>query len=260
MKHVALITGASSGIGRELASIHAEHGGDLVIVSRKLEDLEQVRDEIMRLHNVKVYCIAKDLSNPNSAHEIFQEIHEQGIKIDYLMNNAGFGGQGYFHLRELERDIDMISVNVISLTKLTRLFLPEFVRRGRGRILNTSSTAALMPGPLQAVYYASKAYVSSFSNALAGELFGTGVTVTALLPGATDTGFGKTSGMDKTNLFKKAIKPRSVAEDGYNAMMRGKLNIMSGVPIPLRMIISISKILPPKMVLQQIKKQQEILK
>ncbi len=258
MKNVALITGASSGIGLELARIHAQKGNDLVIVSRKLSDLEKVKKDFESKYKIKVVCIAKDLSIQASAKELYNEIKKQNIEIEYLMNNAGFGGQGYFHEREWEKDLAMIQVNVITLTELTRLFLPEFVQRKHGRILNTSSTAAIMPGPLQAVYYATKAFVTSFSNAVASEVDGTGVTVTALMPGATETKFGSISGMDKTDLFKKTVSPSVIAKDGYDAMMKGKLNVISGVPASLRATLSISPMMPKKMLLNTIKKQQQV--
>ncbi|OOO00340.1 MAG: short-chain dehydrogenase [Epulopiscium sp. Nele67-Bin004] len=258
MKNVALITGASSGIGLELARIHAKKGNDLVIVSRKLSDLEKVKKEFENKYKIKVVCIAKDLSQPTSAKELYDEIKSQKIEVEYLINNAGFGGQGYFHEREWEKDLAMIQVNIVTLTELTRLFLPEFVARNHGRILNTSSTASFMPGPMQAVYYATKAYVTFFSNAIASELEGTGVTVTSLMPGATETKFGATSGMDKTELFKKTVSPKVVAKDGYEGMMKGKIDVISGVPTMLRATLAISPMMPKKMLLNTIKQQQQV--
>ncbi len=258
MKNVALITGASSGIGKALAMYHAKKGGDSIIVSRKLEDLQKVKTEIESTYNTKVICIAKDLAKANAAQELYNEIKKQKVEVDYLMNNAGFGGQGYFFERELQKESDMIQVNVTALTELTRLFLPDFLNNKKGKILNTSSTASLMPGPLQAVYYASKAYVSSFSNALSCELEDTPVTVTALLPGATESKFGATSGMSNTALFKKTVSPNVVAKDGYEAMLKGKLNVISGLPLSLRLSISLSKFMPKKLVLRIVKSQQSV--
>ncbi|PKP00754.1 MAG: short-chain dehydrogenase, partial [Bacteroidetes bacterium HGW-Bacteroidetes-9] len=160
-----LITGASSGIGKEIANIHAERGGDLVIVARSKDKLDQLKAELESKHSVKVTVIVKDLGLPDAPKEIYDEVKKTGIEIDYLVNNAGFGGLGKFHQREWEQDLAMINLNIVALTALTRLFLPDFVKRNSGRILNVSSTASLMPGPLQAVYFASKAYVTSFSNA-----------------------------------------------------------------------------------------------
>ena len=260
MKKTALITGASSGIGRELANIHASKGGNLVIVSRTKADLLKVKEEIESTYNVQVDYIAKDLTKITSAQEIYDEIKAKDITIDYLMNNAGYGGQGLFYERSWEKDLGMIQVNVIALTNLTRLFLPDFVARNSGKILNTSSTASLMPGPLQAVYFATKSYVTSFSNSIASELEGTNVTVTALLPGAINTNFAKTSGMDKTTLFDKTFSPKVVAKAGYNGMLEGKLNVLAGLTLTQKILLSLLPLLPKKLVLDQIKKDQQITK
>lgn len=225
----ALITGASSGIGKEFARIHASKGGNLVIVARRKELLDELKSEIEEEYGVDVSVIVKDLSDINAPMEIYNEVKSLGIEIDYLINNAGFGGRGYFHQREWSKDLSMIQVNVLALTTLTRLFLPDFVKKKSGKILNISSTASLIPGPMQAVYYATKAYVTSFSNALSQELSNTEVTVTSLLPGATETEFAKISDMDKTNMFKKAFSAHEVALKGYEAMESGKLNVMAGV-------------------------------
>ena len=257
-KRTALITGASSGIGKELAGIHAERGGDLVIVARRADKLIALKEELEDRHGVKVTVLAKDLTLPGAAAEIYDELKAAGIEVDYLINNAGFGGRGKFHERAWEQDLAMLNLNVIALTELTRRFLPDFVERNAGRILNVSSTASLMAGPLQAVYFATKAYVSSFSNAIAEELYDTHITVTALLPGATETEFAHTSGMDKTNLFSKTVSARSVAEDGYDAMMAGKLNVISGLSMTQRMMISAIPVTPKKVLLKQIRKMQEV--
>ncbi len=258
MNNVALITGASSGIGKSLAMYHASKGGDSIIVSRKLDDLHIVKKEIEKKYGTIVMCIAKDLSLAASPKELYDEIQRQNIEITYLMNNAGFGGQGYFYERAIEKELAMIQVNITTLTELTRLFLPDFIKRGYGKILQTSSTASFMPGPLQAVYYATKAYVTSFSNAIACEVEHTPITVTALLPGATESKFGATSGMSNTKLFKKTVSPDIVAKDGYEAMLKGKLNVISGVPLMLRISIALTKILPKMFVLRTIKKQQSV--
>jgi len=257
-KKTALVTGASSGIGKELAHIHAEQGGDLVIVARRQDKLNALKTELENKHAIKVMVIAKDLSLPDAASEIYDEVKQAGVEVNYLINNAGFGGYGKFHEREWKQDLAMINLNVVALTALTRFFLPDFVKRNEGRILNVSSTASLMAGPLQAVYYATKAYVTSFSNAIAEELHDTNITVTALLPGPTETEFASTSGMDKTSLFANTFSARSVAEDGYNAMLAGKLNIISGVTFTQRMMIAAIPITPKKMVLRQIRQMQEV--
>jgi len=258
MKNVALITGASTGIGRELTLIHAERGGDLVIVARDREKLEELKKEIENKYSVSVFVINKDLSLPNAGREIYLKIKEAGIEIDYLINNAGFGGIGKFYEREWAKDLAMINLNIIALSELTRMFLPDFVKRNKGKILNTSSTASLIPGPLQAVYFATKAYVSSFSNALAEELYDTNVTVTALLPGATKTEFGRISGMDKTAMFKKTASAQSVALDGYKGMLAGTLNVISGITFSQKILFLLVPFLPKKMLLKQIKKMQEV--
>lgn len=257
MKTVALITGASSGIGREFAAIHAERGGDLVIIARSADKLAAVKDELEAKHSIQVTVISKDLSLPDSAQQIYDEVKAAGIEVDYVINNAGFGGQGKFHEREWADDLAMIQLNVVTLTALCRLFLPDFVTRDSGRILNVSSTASLLPGPLQAVYYATKAYVTFLSNALAEELHDTNVTVTALLPGATETEFARTSGMDNTELFKKTASARSVAQDGYDAMLAGKLDVISGVTFAQRMMLATIPFTPKKLLLRQIRKMQE---
>jgi uncharacterized protein len=225
MKQVALITGASSGIGKELAYIHAKTGGDLVLVARRKKELQMLEQELKTAFHVSSVVIVKDLSEPNAAREIYSETQSMGITIDYLINNAGFGGYGYFHERSMDDFMDMIHVNVISLMLLTRLYLPGMIERGNGRILNVSSTASFFPGPLQAVYFASKAFVTSFSQAIAEEVKEKGVTVTALCPGMVDTEFVDISGMGDSNFIKhqKPASPIKTAQIGYDDMMKGKL-------------------------------------
>lgn len=258
MNNVALITGASTGIGKELAYIHAEKKGDLIIVARSLDKLDLLKRDIERQYGVKVMVIVKDLGVSGAPKEIYDEVNTAGIKVDYLINNAGFGGLGKFHERKWDEDLSMINLNITALTTLTRLFLPDFVKWNEGRIMNVSSTASFMPGPLQAVYYASKAYVTFFSNAIAEELHDTNVTVTALMPGATETEFGRISGMDKTSMFKKAATARGVAEDGYNGMLQGKLDVVTGLTLSQRIMMAFIPILPKKMVLKQIRQMQEV--
>lgn len=225
MKHVALITGASSGIGKELALIHASKGGDLVLVARREKELAALKNSLESDYKVKAVIIPKDLSDIKTPAEIFAETEKLGIKVEYLLNNAGFGGHGLFHERELEKDLAMVNVNITSLMLLTRLYLPGMVKRGTGKILNVSSTASFLPGPLQAVYYASKAFVTSFSQALAEELNGTGVTVTALCPGPVATEFFDTANMHGVKMLKaqKAVTPAKTAAIGYRDMMKGRL-------------------------------------
>lgn len=256
-KKTALITGASSGIGKELAQIHVERGGDLVIVARREDKLSALKTELEGKHDVKVMVIGKDLTVADAAPEIYEQVTRAGVEVNYLINNAGFGGRGKFHERAWEHDLAMISLNVVALTALTRLFLSSFVKRNEGRILNVSSTASLMAGPLQAVYYATKAYVTSFSNAIAEELYDTDITVTTLLPGATETEFASRSGMDQTSLFSKTVSARSVAEDGYNAMLAGKLDVVSGVTLVQRMMLAAIPMTPKRVLLGRIRRMQE---
>jgi short-subunit dehydrogenase len=258
MKKTALITGASTGIGKEFAQIHAENGGDLVLVARSGDKLEAIKSELENKYPVKVYIIVKDLTQPQATAEIYREITGKAIEIEYLINNAGFGGLGKFHERDWNLDLSMIKLNIIALTSLTRMFLPDFVKRNKGKILNVSSTASLMPGPLQAVYYATKAYVTFFSNAIAEELHDTHISVTNLMPGATLTEFGKVSGMDKTSLFKKTASARSVAEDGYKGMIRGKLNVISGTTWAQKLMFKMLPFIERKTVLKIVRQMQEV--
>lgn len=260
MTKTALITGASSGIGKELAQIHAEHRGNLVVVARSVDKLKSLKAKLEKEFGIQVKIIVKNLAFQEAPGEIYKEIKEAGIKIDYLINNAGFGGLGKFHERQLEDDLNMIKVNISALTALTRYFLPDFVHRNTGKILNVSSTAGYAPGPLQAVYYATKAYVTSFSNAISEELSDTAVTVTTLIPGATETDFGKVSGMEKTRLFSRTASPRTVAEIGYAAMLRGKLNVLAGVSWIMRIRIAMIPFTPRRLLLKMVRNLQEVRK
>lgn len=258
MKKTALITGASSGIGKELAKIHAQNGGDLVLVARNQERLGEIREELKSTFDIEIITIVKDLSIVGSAKELYEEVKTQNIDIQYLFNNAGFGLRGEFWELPWDRQLQMINLNMIALSELTYLFLPDFIARNSGKILNTSSVASLVPGPLQAVYYASKAFVTSLSNALSEELRNTSITVTALLPGATDTGFAKTANMDKTKGFAKMVTPQSVAKDGYDAMIRGDLEVITGLTITQKFLTSLAPLFPKKMILKQVREFQEI--
>lgn len=258
MSKTALITGASSGIGKELAIIHAEEGGNLVLVARRKEKLEALKKDLEQKYGVSVIILSKDLTQLNAPQEIFDELKSKGIQVDYLINNAGFGGHGKFHERALEDDLAMINLNIVALTLLTKLFLPEFVARNSGKVLNVSSTASFMPGPLQAVYFATKAYVTFLSNAIAEELYDTNITVTNLMPGATETEFGQVSGMDKTDLFEKSVSAHSVALDGYNGMLKGKLDVISGLTTSQKVMVKMVPFTPKKMLLKQIRQMQEI--
>ncbi len=254
----ALITGASSGIGKEFAHIHAERGGNLVIVARREERLQAIKSELEGQYGIRVMVIAKDLTEPTAPQEIYQAVKQAGIRVDYLINNAGFGGLGKFHERPWEKDLAMLQLNIVALTALTRLFLPDFVARNSGKILHVSSIASLMPGPLQAVYFASKAYVTSFSNAIAEELYDTHITVTVLLPGGTATEFADAAGFGRTGLIGTRFSAREVAEDGYKGMINGKLDVIAGVTFGMRMRLAAIPFAPKRRMLTQMRKMQEV--
>lgn len=228
MKNVALITGASSGIGLELARVHAKKGGDLVLVARRIDRLNEIKEELTEKHNIEVMVIERDLAVPTAGENLYKEIKEKDLKIEYLINNAGFGGHGYFYEREWSRDRDMIQLNIMTLTELTRMFLPEMVERGSGRILNVASMAGFLPGPFQAVYYATKAFVLSFSEAIASELDGSGVTVTALCPGPTKTEFEEVADVAGSKAFMIQASVESVARYGYKSMLKGRAVAVPG--------------------------------
>lgn len=258
MNKTALITGASSGIGKELAMIHAEKRGNLILVARREDKLLELKTELEKKYGIKVFIISKDLSQIGASKEVYDEVKKQHLSVDYLINNAGFGLRGKFHELSWERQLEMIQLNMTALTELMYLFLPEMVARNSGRILNTSSTASLMPGPLQAVYFATKAYVTSLGNAVAEELHDTNVTITTLMPGATETEFAKTSDMEKTPLFQKTANARDVAKDAYNGMLKGKIDVISGVSFMQKIMTSVIPLTPKKMVLKQVRKLQEV--
>lgn len=259
-KKTALITGASSGLGKEFAKIHAANGGNIIIVARRLEKLQQLKEELETKHNINVVVISKDLTQEHAVQELYDEVKAKNISVDYLINNAGFGGIGEFYKQDINRNLDMIKLNIMVLTELTALFLADFVERNSGRILNVSSTASWMPGPLQSVYYASKAYVTSFSYAISEEIRKTNVTVTTLLPGPTATEFGEISKMDKTVLFDQTSSAEKVARDGYNAMLKGKLDVVSGVNFKLKLLMKLIPFAPKKFVLNQVYKMQQLTK
>ncbi len=220
---MALITGASSGIGLELARFHASKGGDVVLVARSRDKLESIKQELQTKHGVKAYVIAEDLADPGSADRVFAATETLGLSIDILINNAGFGGHGKFVERNLQAEQAMMQVNIVTLTNLTHHYLKGMVASRRGRVLNVSSTASFMPGPLQAVYYATKAYVTSFTQAIAEEVREYGVTATALCPGAVATGFVAAGDLQGVSVWKNAKSADSVARCGYEAMERGEL-------------------------------------
>jgi uncharacterized protein len=229
MATTALITGASSGIGLELAKIFATNKINLVLVARSEGKLKELATQLQS-QGIVVHVLAKDLSNYHTAKEIFDWCVQQNINIDYLVNNAGFGDFGFFHESDWMKQEQMINLNITTLTYLTHLFLPGMVQRKAGKVMNVASTAAFQPGPTMSVYYATKAYVLHFSEAIANELKGTGVTVTALCPGATESGFQTAAAMEESKLVKGKKLPTSeeVAKYGYKAMMKGKTVAVHG--------------------------------
>ncbi|MCJ2182546.1 SDR family oxidoreductase [Novosphingobium sp. 1949] len=252
----ALITGASSGIGAQLARIHAGRGGDLVLVARRLDRLQALAAELEAAHGIAVLVLAEDLADDGAPQRIYERVRAEAITVEYLCNNAGFGGLGRFDQRDWAADRAMMQVNMVALTALTRLFLPDLVARNAGRVLNVASSAALTPGPMQAVYFASKAYVRSFSNAIAEELRETAVRVTVMMPGPVDTEFGATSGMQRLDLFAHASSARVVAQEGYEAMLAGKLEIITGMTRTQRQLVRLLPFLPRRAVLRMIRKMQ----
>ncbi len=219
-----MITGASKGIGREFAVLFAERNCNLVLVARSGDQLEELKEALSEKHGVHVHTIVKDLSTSNAVDELFQEVKALDLDVDYLVNNAGFGDHGPFVKTQWERYDNMITLNVKVLTYLMHLYARDWVGRKRGKIVNISSTAAFQPGPIMAVYFATKAYVLHLSEALNHELRKEGITVTTLCPGPTKTHFLEDSGMKAARLVKnvKVATSRSVAELGFKAMMKGK--------------------------------------
>lgn len=227
--HFALITGASSGIGKELAEIFASKGNNLILVARSRNKLEEIAGTLSRKFNIEVVVIAKDLSEANAPAEIYEQVKD--LPVEYLVNNAGFGDFGSFSDTDLKKELDMISLNITALTVLTKYFVKDMAARGHGRILNLGSNGSFFSGPLMPVYCATKHYVLAFSEALSIELEKTGVTVTCLCPGPTASGFQKAANNENSKLVKGKRLPssRAVAEFGYRAMMKGRMTAIHGV-------------------------------
>lgn len=228
-RETTLITGASSGIGLDLAKLMAPDF-DLIITARNQSELENVARELEAAHGNHVHVIPADLSQSEAPEQLFAEIARRGLPVDILVNNAGFGSYGAFAESDHQTELDMIQVNITALTSLTRLALPGMLERKRGRIMNVASTAGFQPGPLMAVYYATKAYVIMFSEAIANELKSSGVTVTCLCPGATATKFAGRAKMEESRLFKMgAMRSEDVARTAYKGMIAGKTMVIPGV-------------------------------
>jgi short-subunit dehydrogenase len=252
-RETALVTGGSGGIGLELAKELARNGHSVALVARKRDALEAAAGHIEGKYAVKATVFAADLADPVAPARIHEGMLDQGIEIGILINNAGFGIGGPFIDTDADRELDMIQVNIASVIQLTKLFLPAMVKRRRGHVMNVASTAAFQPGPLMSVYYASKAFVLSFSEAIAEELRNTGVTVTALCPGPTETGFADQANIGRSRLFhySPVAQPEDVARYGYRAMMKGervaipafrdKLMVQAERISPRRLVTTISR-------------------
>ncbi len=252
----ALVTGGTSGIGYELAKLLAADGYNLILVARTQSDLEEVAAELKQAHGVDVKTISKDLFYPGNAFELTDEIRDYGIQVNVLVNDAGQGQYGPFMDNDINRQLDIIHLNIESLVILTHFYLKEMVGRGEGKILNLASIAGKTPGPLQAVYHGTKAFVHSFTEAIRSEMKGSGVTITSLLPGATDTDFFNKADMTEAKNVKEGdlADPATVAKDGYEALMNDKDMVISG--FKNKMQVAMSNVLPDEKVADQVKKQQ----
>ena len=256
MSDLALITGASSGIGRELAVIHAEHRGDLVLVARREDRLAALADRLREQHGVTVYALARDLSEPGAAAALVADLDRASLRPSILINNAGFGYHGLFARQDLARNARMVRLNITALMELTGLLAPRLVAAGKGRILNVGSVAGFVPGPWQAVYFATKAFVNSFSQALAAELRGTGVTVTVLCPGPTASEFGAVAGVAGSAGFRGRIpSSREVAAYGYASMLRGRDLVVHGWRLKALMHGAL-RLLPRRLVVRLVNRNQ----
>ncbi len=226
----SVLTGASGGIGYELAKIFAEEGCNLVLVARSEDKLMKIKKQLERQYGILIELIIKDLSVEDAAEDIYNILLRNNVDVDILVNNAGFGDFGDFAHADWNKQYSMIQVNIAALIHMTRLFLKPMVERGYGKILNLSSTAAFQLGPFMSIYYASKAFVLSFSESLSKELDGSGITVTALCPGPTQTGFVDAASLENSKLFKaiKVSNVEDVAIFGYKALMNGKTVAIHG--------------------------------
>jgi short-subunit dehydrogenase len=256
-RKTALVTGASSGIGLDLAKRFAAEGYDVALVARSEGKLKEVAAAIEAEHKVRAHVVTADLAKAGAAEELMAAVAARGITVDVLVNNAGYASYGAFAETDLADELAMIQVNVVALTHLTKLAVRQMVARKSGRVLNVASTAAFQPGPLMAVYYATKAYVLSFSEALANELRGTGVTVTALCPGPTATGFQARAQMEESKLVRgKAIMTsETVAKAGYAGLMKGKTVVIPGMSN--KMMAQAVRFLPRNTVANLVRSAQE---
>ncbi len=256
-KKTALITGASSGIGLDFARLFAEGGYDVVLVARTESKLKALADELSSQHGVRALAVAADLADPSAPGRLMERLKAEGVQVEVLVNNAGYASYGAFAETDLDAELKMIQVNIATLTALTKAVLPGMLARKSGRILNVASTAAFQPGPLMAVYYATKAYVLSFSEALANETQGTGVSVTCLCPGPTKTGFQERAKMEESKLVKgkEIMDSLTVARAGYEALHRGQAVIIPG--FMNKMMAQSVRFLPRSAVTNMVRKVQD---
>ena len=257
-KKYALVTGATSGIGYELAKLFAQDGYNLVLVARTSNDLEKTANELTAQFGIEAVPMVKDLFTDGAAAELYNEVQAKGITINVLVNDAGQGVYGKFHEEDLDRQLRIIHLNIVSLTTLTYLFLKDMIARNEGKILQLASTVSVLPAPLQAVYGGTKAYVLAFTEAIINEVKDTEVTITALQPGVTNTDFFNKAGAENSKLAqdKSAMSnPADVAKDGYEALMKGSEKIVSGFKNKAQ--IAMAHITPDSMLAEQIRKQSE---
>lgn len=251
----ALITGATSGIGYELARVFAEHRYHLVIVARTETQLDLIAAELTEEFSVSVLPIAKDLFQRESPFEIYEEVTARGITIDVLVNNAAQGLYGKFIETDIQQELAMLQLNIGAYLVLTKLFLREMVDRGEGRILNVASIASKLPGPYQSVYHGTKAFIHSFTEAIRAESADAGVTITSLLPGVTDTDFFHKAHMEDSRILDQELSdPAEVARDGFNALMNGEDMVISGMKYKAQ--IAASNLTPDHLIAKAMLKQQ----
>ena len=257
-KKTILITGASSGIGYELAKTAAKEGFNLVVAARSKDKLENLAGELQSLHQTETKVIAMDLAEPGSGTRLYDQLKTENVIIDILVNNAGFADFGFFIERDWEKERRMINLNITTLTELTKLFARDMVKRGEGKILNVASTAAFQPGPLMAVYYATKSYVLHFSEALSNELKGTGVTIMTLCPGATISGFQETAEMKHSRLMKimPFVSSEKVARYAFRVLMKNKTVAIPG--LFNKMGVFSIRLIPRKMATNMIRKMSDV--
>ena len=260
-QNFALITGATSGIGFELAKLFAKDGYNLIIVARSQSELQQHASELQQEYGIEVITLERDLFRREEAFSLCSEIQKRGITIDVLVNNAGQGVFGLFKENNLQRELDIMELNMASLIILTKHFVKEMISRNSGKILNLASIASTAPGPYHAVYHGTKAFVLSFTQSLRSELKDTEITVTALLPGATDTDFFNKADMEDSKIVQdkdSLSDPADVAKDGYNALMSGDDKVVSGFKNKIQ--VGIGNVTPDPVLAEQMKKQQEPVK